>query len=118
MLNTYLEHFNSSFELAGAQGAPLSQRCLGSLCWSSAGTWDNAAPVLARLWHRDYNYLSSNDQPGKITVFMLCLENNVLLQIDSSFVCKRASLTVLKQLPLFCIPVPLFAAHFPLGKPG
>lgn len=68
----------------------------------------------ARLSHRDYNYLSSNDQPGKITVFMLCLENNVLLQIDGSFVRKRASLTVLKQLPLFCIPVPFFAAHFSL----
>ena len=72
----------------------------------------------ARLLHRDYNYLSSNDQPGKITVFMLCLENNVLLQIDGSFACKRASLTALGQLPFFCIPAPLFAADFTLGKLG
>lgn len=72
----------------------------------------------ARLSHRGYNYLSSNDQPGKITGFMLCLENNVLLQIDGSFACKRASLTALEQLPLFRIPVPFFAAHFTLGKLG
>lgn len=49
---------------------------------------------------------------------MLCLENNVLLQIDGSFACKRASLTALEQLPLFRIPVPFFAAHFTLGKLG
>lgn len=71
----------------------------------------------ARLY-RDYNYLFSNDQPGKITVVMLCLENNVLLQTDGSVICKRASLTAPEQLPFLCIPVPLFAAHFTLGELG
>lgn len=72
----------------------------------------------ARLSHGDYNYLPSNDQPSKITVFMLCLENNVLLQIGGSFACKRASLTVLEQMPFFSILIPLFIAHFTLGKLG
>lgn len=49
---------------------------------------------------------------------MLCLENNILLQVEGSFACKRASLTALEQLPFFCIPLPLFAAHFTLGKLG